>query len=169
MGTFDVLECGCSDVETTYDVSLCTSIERLEAIGLPPVLQIELVQADGTVRVQALGLGDFFESEASLLPVFYGPLHADGRLSVAGVLELDVLVAQGKVLGRIDGTSEFDAGAWTLVAEYQQRYALELPSQSEVLDFGVEGDAPLQPVDCRERIDLDLRWISPPLPPVIGP
>jgi len=169
VGMFETLECGCSGVDAAYDLSLCTAVERLEDLGLPPWLQLELVQADGSVRIQALGLADFFEAEASLLPSFYGPLHSDGRLSVAGVLQIDALVASGSVLGRIDGTSELEPEGWALVAEYQQRYALDLVIQPDVLDFGGEDEVEVQPVDCRERVSLDLRWVSPPFGPVVGP
>lgn len=166
VGTFEVHECGCGEVDSRFDVSLCTTIERIEELGLPPVLELELVQADGTVRIEALGLGDFFEQQALLLPVFYGPLHADGRLSAAGVLQADAIAVQGQVLGRIDGTSEQVAGEWALVAEYQQRYAVDFITAPDVLDIGIEGDS--LSVDCRERIGLDLRWTSPPIGPLGG-
>lgn len=166
VGTFEVHECGCGEVDSRFDVSLCTTIERIEELGLPPVLELELVQADGTVRIEALGLGDFFEEQALLLPVFYGPLHADGRLAAAGVLQADAIAVQGQVLGRIDGTSEQVAGEWALVAEYQQRYAVDFITAPDVLDIGIEGDS--LSVDCRERIGLDLRWTSPPIGPLGG-
>ena len=167
-GTFEVHECGCGEVDSRFDVSLCTTIERLEALGLPPVLELELVQADGTVRIEALGLGDFFEEQALLLPVFYGPLHADGRIAAAGVLQADAIAVQGQVLGRIDGTLGHDdeTDAWALVAEYQQRYAVDFITAPDVLDIGIEGDS--LSIDCRERIGLDLRWASPPLAPIDG-
>jgi hypothetical protein len=164
VGTFEVLHCGCGEIDTPYDVSLCTAAENLP-FGAPPLLQLELVQADGSVRIQALALGDFFESEAVLLPVFYGPLQADGRLSAGGVLQADALLVQGQVLGRIDGISEFDDElGWGLVVEYQQRYAIELLADPGVLDIGLDVES--QSVDCRERVGLDLRWVSPPFGPV---
>lgn len=166
VGTFEVHECGCGEVDSRFDVSLCTTFERIEELGLPPVLELELVQADGTVRIEALGLGDFFEEQALLLPVFYGPVHADGRLAAAGVLQADAIAVQGQVLGRIDGTSEQVAGEWALVAEYQQRYAVDFITAPDVLDIGIEGES--LSVDCRERIGLDLRWTSPPIGPLGG-
>ena len=166
VGTFELHECGCGNVDSRFDVSLCTTIERIEELGLPPVLELELVQADGTVRIEALGLGNFFEEQTPLLPAFYGPLHADGRLAAAGVLQADALAVEGQVLGRIDGTSELVAGEWALVAEYQQRYAVDFITAPDVLDIGVEGDS--LSVDCRERIGLDLRWVSAPIGPLGG-
>jgi hypothetical protein len=168
-GTFEVLECGCSELDVPFNPSLCASIEAAEAIGLPRVAELELVQADGTVRLRALGLGDFFEEQASLLPVFYGPLQADGRFSAAGVLEADALAVQGRVLGRIDGVIEPSDEVWSLVGEYQQRYAVDLFASPDVLDVGIDDSTSVQSVDCRERIAVDLRWVSPPPVALGGP
>jgi hypothetical protein len=130
---------------------------------------MEVVQADGSARVRPLALDAFFEAEANLLPPLYGSVHADGRLSVAGLLQVDAIAVQGQVLGRIDGTVALDdeSGASVLVADYQQRYQVELfGSMDATLDF-LEEDMLIQTVDCRERIGLDLEWVAPlptPLP-----
>jgi hypothetical protein len=164
MGTFEALECGCADVGGRFDVSLCTLIEDAAALGFEDGLDVELIQADGSVRVEALALSSLFEEQAALVPLLYGSLHTDGRISSAGVLQADVLAAQGQVLARLDGTLEGEPGAWTLVAEYQQRYVLDLLGGDEFVSEEV--DRVLQSTDCRERLSLDLRWVAPPLEPV---
>lgn len=170
VGRADVLECGCDGALTSLGGggSLCQSLESLEMAGIDPVLDMELVQADGTVRVRALAFGGLFESETTLLPSFYGPLHADGRLSAAGVLQADLVAAQGQVLGRVDGTLELVNGQWTLVGEYQQRYELDFIAQPDVLDAAFDEQGTVTSVDCRERMALDLRWAAPPYTPLDG-
>ena len=166
LGRFEALECGCSEVDAEYDLTMCTLIEQAEAIGLSALLDVQLVQADGTVRIQALSLGSQLESSALLLPVLYGPIHADGRLSAGGVLQADTVFIQGQVLGRFDGTLDGPPGAATLELEYQQRYVLDLFGSDDVIGFYGE-DVLLQSFDCRERIGLTLGWFASPdaLPP----
>lgn len=167
VGRFEALECGCADVFTDIDVeaarlaSLCTLIEEAEGLGLDDRLDVELVQADGTARAHGLRLGGLFQEDATLLPVLYGALEADGTISVAGVLTLDVVFAQGQVLGRFDGTLHQPDGAPlpTLEVEYQQRYVADLAVEAEDLPEGSEGI--LEAVDCRERIGLSLTWEAP--------
>jgi hypothetical protein len=168
-GEIEVLDCGCYGAldASGFDVSLCIALENLEMLGVPPMLDLEIVQADGTLRVRALRFGGFFDSQVQLVPVFYGPLHADGRMSAAGVLQADAITAQGQVLGRLDGTVELVDGEWAFVGEYRQRYALDLIGMSAVLDFGVD-DPEVTSIDCRERIALDLRWAAPPFEPLGG-
>jgi hypothetical protein len=162
MGPVEVLECGCTEdvMATGYELSLCGAFETLEMLGVEPELQLELVQADGTVRVRAVAFA--IVSGGGLLPVFYGPLDADGRISAAGVLQADAVAARGQVLGRIDGTLDGPDGQWMLVGEYQQRYAVDLlSSRPDVLDVGLDEQGTTTSVDCRERLALELRWSSP--------
>lgn len=168
-GAFEVLDCGCSDIDSVLDVSLCSSLELAESVGVTPDLELELLQAGGTVRARALGLGGFFEEELSLLPAQYGSLQADGRLATAGVLQADALAVTGQVLGRIDGTVERDGDGWRLVGDYRQRYVVDLVATPETLDFGFDAEGEVLAVDCREHIALDLRWVGPPAPPVDEP
>jgi hypothetical protein len=161
-GMIEVIDCTCSEVDESFDVSLCSALDRAETLGLPLVVAIELVQADGAVRLQAQGLDEGYLERAPLLPTYYGALWAEGRLQAATVLAADALLVQGQVLGRVDGTLVPTDDGWRLEAEYQQRYAVDLyvePSSFDVVDF--EGGQSLA-VDCRERIALDLRWLGPP-------
>lgn len=169
-GTVEVLECSCDStlMDAGLDVSLCLSFDQLEMAGLPPTLDLEIVQADGTVRVRPLAFATVITADSQLLPVFYGPLHADGRLSAAGVLQSDVVAAQGQVLGRVDGTLERVDGQWGLVAEYRQRYAVDFITQPDVLDVAIDDEGTRTSVDCRERLALDLVWIAPPFEPLGG-
>lgn len=162
-GEFEVLECGCSEVDEGFNVSLCSSIDRAETFGLPLVIELELVQAEGSVRMRALGLeGGFFGDQAPLLPTYYGSLWADGRLTAASMLVADALLVQGEVLGRLDGTLVAEDDGWRLEAGFEQRYAVDLYTDSSALDVvGLEPGEPLA-VDCRERLALDLRWLGPP-------
>lgn len=165
-GAYEVLDCGCSDIGSELDVSLCTSLELAERVGVTPDLALEVIQADGTARMQALGLGGFFESELALLPAQYGSLQADGRLATAGVLQADAIVAAGQVLGRIDATIEREDDGWRLVGDYRQRYVVELVASPDALDIGLDAGGDAQAVDCREHIGLDLRWVGPPNVPM---
>jgi hypothetical protein len=165
VGTFEALECGCGGIDARFDVSLCALIDDAAALGFDDGLDMELIQADGSVRIEALALAGFFEQQAALLPLLYGPLQADGRISSAGVLQADAIAVQGQVLARLDGTLDGQAGAWALTVEYQQRYVLDLlGGGDEFIDDDVE--TVLATTDCRERVGLDLRWVSPPLEPV---
>jgi len=167
-GSVEPLDCGCTDLDGGLTVSLCTALDDAAAFGLAN-LQLELVQAEGSVRLRALGLGGFFEAQAPLLPVFYGPLHADGSMSAAGVIEADVLAVQGQVLARIDGTIERDGDEWHLVADYQQRYVVELVVPPDALDVGIAEGEEGRAIDCREHIGLDVRWTAPsPVPVPVG-
>jgi hypothetical protein len=168
-GAYEVLDCGCSNIESVLDVSLCTSLELAASVGVTPDLALELVQADGTARMRALGLGGFFTAELALLPALYGSLQADGRLATAGVLEADAVVVSGQVLGRIDGTIEREDDGWRLVGDYRQRYVVDLIASPDALDIGLDAEGAPQAVDCREHIALDLRWIGPPAPPINEP
>jgi hypothetical protein len=164
-GEMTVLECGCRDTGAAVDVSLCTRLELAEAVGLPLPFDVELVQADGAVRIQALGGdGGSLGQEVPLVPTYYGSLWADGRLRAAAMLEADALVAQGQVLGRIDGTLLPTPDGWQLEVQYQQRYVLDLVVGNEALDFGFLGGVESVAVDCRERLALDLRWLGPIVP-----
>jgi hypothetical protein len=167
VGTFDVLECGCSGLDAQINVTLCTLIELQEQVGGTALADIEIVQADGTVRITALQFDGGFDASGPLLPVFYGPLQADGRVSAAGVLQADAIAVQGQVLGRVDGVVEREDDTWVFVAELQQRYAVDLLSGQDFLDIGLEGGE-IQSVDCRERIALDVRWQTPPYVPIDG-
>jgi hypothetical protein len=168
VGNFEALECGCAELEARVNVSLCTLIESANMIGLGMGLDVELVQADGSVRIEALSLAGFFEEQAPLLPLLYGPLHADGRIAVAGVLQADALVVKGQVLARIDGTLDGPPGAWVLDVEYQQRYVLDLLAGGAELgaEFGGDAEEVIGTTDCRERVGMHLQWFSPPLQPV---
>lgn len=165
-GTVEVIECGCLDVGAAADVSLCVRLEQVQALGVVTSTEIELVQADGTARLRAEGLGQAVEGADALVPVFYGPLDADGRISVAGIVQADALAVRGQVLGRIDGTLEPEGTSWRLDADYQLRYLVDLVAQPDVLDLDVEGQA--LSVDCRERLHLDLAW-NRPLPVPLDP
>jgi hypothetical protein len=167
VGTFEALECGCGDIDERFDVSLCNLIDSATAFGFEDGLDMELIQADGSVRIEALALSGFFEQQAALLPLLYGSLQADGRISSAGVLQADAIAVQGQVLARIDGTLDGQAGAWALTVEYQQRYLLDLLGGGGGEEFVNDEEASvLASTDCRERVGLDLRWVSPPLAPV---
>ncbi len=170
-GTFEALECGCDSLDDRFNVSLCPLIDMLTDLGFEDALALELIQADGSVRAQALPGSDFLElGDNSLsLPLLYGSLQAEGRISAAGVIAVDVLVAEGQVLARIDGTLEGETQAWRLQVEYQQRYVLDVIASDELgAEFTKESDPTVVSADCRERIALDLIWLAPPLGPLGG-
>lgn len=165
-GTFEALECGCDSLDQSIDVSLCNLLDLAASVGFEDGLGMEVVQADGSARVEALALTGLLglDDDSLFLPLLYGSLQADGSLSAAGVLQADAIIARGQVLARVDGTLDGEPGAWRLQLEYQQRYVLDL------LGGGVEFAVPsvVQSTDCRERIAVDLIWVAPPLQPLGG-
>lgn len=164
-GSVELLECGCEDVVAARAVSLCWGLEQLELFGRELSYRVHVVQADGSVRIQPtvampMDPGDDPIETTPLTLTMYGPLQADGALMAAGVLQVDQLLAEGRILGRVDGTLTGPDQEWALMLEVQQRYQLELASglSTPVLDFG---ETTLESVDCREHLALDLRWLGP--------
>ncbi len=165
-GTYETIECGCEEYTSARALSLCFQVEQADQFGLQSAFPIQIVQADGTVRLLPAVEGDGF-SNGPLLPTFYGPLSADGTLQAAGILEADELVFVGRVLARIDGTFEGSGTEGTLRGEYQQRYILDfIGLDVDLIDVG----QPATPdsVDCREVIEFDLSFAAV-LPPVEDP
>lgn len=166
-GTFETLECGCPPIDPQLDVpygaTLCGLIEWTNTAGVDDLLRVEIVQADGSVRVRAQDLTASPEDQPLLLPVLYGPLGSDGQISAGGMLQANALIVQGEARARIDGTLDGEPGAGTLEVEYQQHNSVELIGS----DFGVvldgfdRNDEVLQTLDCRERVALSLQWYGP--------
>ncbi len=153
VGPFEPLECGCGNLIAGVQVSLCDAIDLLS--GFTNRLELELIQADGTVRAQPLPMG--LEGGAPMLvPTLYGPLDSEGNISAAGVLQADNIVVRGQVYGRLDGTLVDGV----LEVEYQQRTVADT--------LGGTDQIPIDSVDCRERIGMTVSWNGPPRDPADG-
>ena len=164
-GRFDVLSCGCDQEMTTFDVTLCAALEEADRLGIETIFDVVVIQADGSMRVSEEGFEIDGNLGAPLLPTLYGPLDADGTLSIAGILQTDALLVEGQVLSRIDGTLDEDG----LSGELQQRYHLstDVTDGAPIEERPGGGSTPAE-VDCREWIGLDLVRLGPPplpLPP----
>ncbi len=154
-GEFEKIDCGCEDVPSAQQLSLCTIIDNAGLFGMGGLFEVEVVQADGTLRIHPETAQGAVTTEI-LLPTLYGPLNGEGDVVVAGILRADALLLEGRVLGRADGTLTGAPGESVLELDYQQRNTLDV-IQSE--DGSGRDVAPrIETVDCRERISMDLTW-----------
>ena len=155
-GEFEKIDCGCEDIPRAQQASLCTLIDNAGLFGMGGLFAVEVVQADGTLRirpeVQDLLSGEF------LAPTLYGPVSAEGDVVVAGVLRADALLVQGQVLGRADGTLTGPPGASVLEVDYQQRSTLDVITSDGGPDREISNG--VETIDCRERIAMDLTWFE---------
>lgn len=156
-GSFSVLSCGCDELATTFDVTLCSVVAELESFGLDDRFEVVVIQADGTVRITAQNVQLVSGLGEPLTPAFYGSLDADGTVEAAGILQSDALLVEGQVLGRVDGTLDEQG----LRAELNQRYSLT----TEVTPPNGDASSEAANVDCREWIELDLVLDGPVPPP----
>lgn len=157
-GNAETLECGCEQLESTGVLSLCMLVAQLPGETAPP---LTVVQADGTVQILLRpAVLDDDDDDDVFIPTLYGPLDTDGRLSAAGTIQADGLVAQGQVLARLDGTLAPDDTVTALEVEYQQRTLVQVFETADGLKVIGTGDLEVQDIDCRERIGLDLVWIG---------
>lgn len=147
-GTIETTKCSCDTGLDNPAITLCTLIGDLEGTGIQPA--VEVLAADGSVRLFAATSSFVDTEDVVVIPTFYGANMEDGALTLAGILRTDALVVQGEARGRIDGT------LWgnELTGELRLRYSVR--SQ---IDLNFDGDTELQSLDCEERATLDLqRW-----------
>ncbi len=155
-GTFDPIDCGCTQLVIGFDVSLCALIST--ATGFTDNLDVEVIQADGTVRITTLPLSfNGNTAEPLLLPTLYGPLDSDGTIAAGGVVQADSIVVGGQVYGRMDGTLVGE----TLEVDYRQRVVVDVLG-------GADERAPIDSIDCRERIGMSLTWAGTAIDPSEG-
>jgi len=155
-GVFEPLECGCEDTELPVAFTLCETID-IAPISTGSMLNVEVIQADGSVRITTFPGLNNDSLGLPRVPTLYGPLMADGRVSAAGVVQADAVLLTGQFLSRVDGTLDEEG----LELELQQRLAVS-GNLTPILD----GPRATQSVDCSERISMHLQWMAPPLLPL---
>ncbi|MEM7158743.1 MAG: hypothetical protein AAF799_38230 [Myxococcota bacterium] len=154
-GEYFAIDCPCEELDPALDLSLCTALDQLGTLGLPGTVQIELIEADGQVRLATPDLVLEGVVNEGLVPIYWGPIDTEGQLQGAGMLEVNSLLARGRVQGLAEGQVFEDQ----LQLEIRQRYAL----QTEV-SLGADEPLTVERFECEEHISFDLQWDRLPTP-----
>lgn len=154
-GSYFPIDCPCEELNPALDLSLCTALGQLGTLGLAGTVQLEVIEADGQVRLATPDLVLEGVINEGLVPIYWGPIDAEGTLRGAGTLEVSNLLAQG----RVQGLAEGEVNGTELQLDIRQRYAIQT-------EISLNPDEPttIQNFECEEHISFELEWDRLPTP-----